>query len=358
MNLKVPDTQLNFSPALAQEIGLEPAILVSILRLYRAQHRHSIDTDELLTLAPFWSQTQVLELFGVLKARRLIQFHTSAGAFRFQFIAPPPPPPTGAVAPWQAPCTVEDDWQPSPTTLQTLAQLYIPEDFALQQLPEFRCHAIDSGQQRPNAHWNREFRKAVTRAWRYEEARTAKKRREIPMHVDWNPSPQAIQTLQRGELQIPEDFWRECLPEFRIYWIERGATSDLWGSKFAEYVRRQWKRLTVDLARGRAPAPIADDWYPSSRCLELIDKDTLIDVTFAMGLVDEFRLYWQERGHALPSWDTVFLRWAKRRWQQRDEEPRLSDRSFYDRLTDLSWAEGLIAADPGSGRSVPPRELQ
>lgn len=59
-------------------------------------------------------------------------------------------------------------------------------------------------------------------------------------------------------------------------------------------------------------AVIEGDWQPSDRCFELIDKAG-IDRAFAVALIDEFVLYWQDRQEMRHGWDATFLNHAKAR---------------------------------------------
>lgn len=61
---------------------------------------------------------------------------------------------------------------------------------------------------------------------------------------------------------------------------------------------------------------IPDDWTPSERCWELVQKAG-IPKAFATEQVDEFILYWQERGEKRPGWEATFLNRVKEQWSRR-----------------------------------------
>ena len=42
-----------------------------------------------------------------------------------------------------------------------------------------------------------------------------------------------------------------------------------------------------------------------------------MDRPFAESCLDEFRLYWQERGERRPGWEATFVNNVKRQWQNR-----------------------------------------
>jgi hypothetical protein len=101
---------------------------------------------------------------------------------------------------------------------------------------------------------------------------------------------------------------------------------------------------------GKHKATIADNWQPSDRCLELIDKAG-IDRAFAGSLVDEFVLYWQERSEKRAGWDATFLNHAKAQHEKQKSRNDLGGNgsglpstknkggSNYDRKPRISEAE-------------------
>ena len=62
-------------------------------------------------------------------------------------------------------------------------------------------------------------------------------------------------------------------------------------------------------------ARISRDWQPSDRCYELITRAG-IGRDFASGLIDEFILYWEERGDKRSGWDATFVNHSKNQWDR------------------------------------------
>lgn len=61
-----------------------------------------------------------------------------------------------------------------------------------------------------------------------------------PMTTDWQPSQTALDILsQQG---INAEFAQSCLPEFQLYWIQRGDTRPGWDACFINSVRRSWEK--------------------------------------------------------------------------------------------------------------------
>ena len=63
-------------------------------------------------------------------------------------------------------------------------------------------------------------------------------------------------------------------------------------------------------------APIPPDWTPAETTFALLEKHGL-PRWFAEGCIDEFRLYWQERGESRVGWEATFVNNAKRQWERR-----------------------------------------
>ena len=76
-------------------------------------------------------------------------------------------------------------------------------------------------------------------------------------------------------------------------------------------------------------APIPADWMPAETTYALLEKHG-IERPFAEGCLDEFRLYWTERGESRPGWEASFVNNVKRQWAHRTlsttPTPRTSQR--------------------------------
>ncbi|MBK8752337.1 MAG: hypothetical protein IPL99_12135 [Candidatus Competibacteraceae bacterium] len=61
---------------------------------------------------------------------------------------------------------------------------------------------------------------------------------------------------------------------------------------------------------------IPTDWTPAETTYALLEKHGM-DRPFAEGCIDEFRLYWQERGESRTGWEATFVNNVKRQWEHR-----------------------------------------
>ena len=62
--------------------------------------------------------------------------------------------------------------------------------------------------------------------------------------------------------------------------------------------------------------PMPADWTPAETTYALLKKHG-IERPFAESCLDEFRLYWQERGESRPGWESTFVNNVKRQWEHR-----------------------------------------
>ncbi|MEM8491248.1 MAG: DnaT-like ssDNA-binding domain-containing protein [Pseudomonadota bacterium] len=100
--------------------------------------------------------------------------------------------------------------------------------------------------------------------------------------------------------------------------------------------------------------PLPWDFMPSEDMLELLETLNGIPRAFALRQLEDFTLYWRERGSAGYAWQNKFKQHVQFRWaKQQQDQARLThggqrdtggarrtrDRSLSQDLTDRSWAE-------------------
>lgn len=360
----IPEKPLVISPSLAATIGLEEAVLLHALSELM-HHRQpeskgnyawlTAPTEQLRHLLPFWRPQDLQRIAGSLRDKGILLIASAplqeSGELRFAFnegtnseLCQPAPvsrPGSRAISP---------DWRPESDVIQQLAQYNIPSDFSAAQIPEFVTYWTERGE--PRYSWGSRFIKHVLRLWREQQTEDARRGQETPMTRDWQPSRDAVEILTR-QAGINSNFVEDAIPEFVLYWMERGEHSSTWNSRFIMHVKRQWARFTSAMEHDTLPRPLAPDWRPSE---ELFDVLTLANIprTFAEKLVPEFVLYWRDSGQLYGSWNTKFLQQVKREWsrqamansqdihhgqQQRPHRPDSTRaRTLVDELSDRSWA--------------------
>ena len=375
----IPERPLIVSPTLAATIGLEEAVMLHVLSeliAHRPQERKQglawvfLDQDSLMQALPFWAMIDIKRVQKSLMDLGLIRVQAAAGAeagWHFAInqldaegereeapIQPRRPaasrqPPSPAAPPAGGTSYSPPNWQPSREWIEKCRQHNVPEEFIRSVVPDFVLYWRDRGQSRFS--WGNTFYKHVLREWRQEQTRRGARQQEAPMSADWWPSEDALEILVRSG--VSQAFIEDAVPEFVLYWRERGVAHSAWNTKFIEHIRRQWSRYSSALGKDSQPRPIEEDWAPSPEVYDIL-RLAEIDEEYARRKVPEFVLYWRDSGQAHASWNTRFLQFIKYSWARqlnslpgsahgKDQSPaergEQSLKEAYRRFTDRSWAE-------------------
>lgn len=361
----IPERPLLISPTLAATIGLEEAVMLHVLSELIATRRLSssgagsregrwIDLDEsgLQAALPFWTPIDIRRVQASLRELGLLSVeampgssagklqrlsindgederklseesrasqaasHTADAASPRQGLpvySQPPVSPAGSGGSGSAATLIAANWQPESTWIKQCQQHNIPEEFLREKLPEFVQYWRDRGQARFS--WGNAFYKHVLKLWREEQTRRGAFEQASEMSASWRPSPQALSILHNSG--VNPHFIEDAIPEFVLYWEERGRNSaGPWNTKFIEHVRRQWARYTAMQGFDDTPRPILANWTPSADFYETLQLAE-IDVDFANARVAEFVLYWRDSQQAKASWNTTFLQFVKAEWARK-----------------------------------------
>ncbi|WP_347331463.1 DnaT-like ssDNA-binding domain-containing protein [Marinimicrobium locisalis] len=377
----ISEKPLLFSPSLAATIGLEEAILLSALNdiahylpgQYRQGQRwHRLDSSQLEHLLPFWSALDLQRVSKSLRDKGIILIdsppYSESQQLHFAFnesgqesgahspqpsSATQPPPPSSGPASGGA-NRIGPGWRPDRELMRHIAQHNVPDHFVWEQLPEFIAYWRERGES--HHAWGAKFLKHLLRQWR--EAQTEQQSRqdhEHAMHSQWRPSRDALEVLVK-HANISLAFIEDAIPEFVLYWKERGDVGRTWNSKFIQHVKRQWLRYNAALEHDTEPRRIPENWQPSRDVYDVL-KLANIDLAFAQRQVPEFVLYWRDSNQVHSSWNTKFLQHVKFHWARQhalttdnaqagqdagQQDSRRAgttrDRSLVQDLTDRSWA--------------------
>lgn len=246
---------------------------------------------------------------------------------------------------------IPEDWQPDQNWVRLCKQHSIPEDFIHQLVPEFVSYWRDRGQSRFS--WGNAFYKHVLKEWRNEQTRRGAHELASTMSGEWFPSQDALEILVNSG--ISSSFIEDAVPEFVLYWRERGVVHGAWNSKFIEHIRRQWAKFSASFGRDDTPKPIPDDWKPSIDCYEILQLAE-IDEDWAKTRIPEFVMYWKDSQQVKSSWNTVFLQFIKQDWARQlkqiesAEEANAKNQTIvgssqqrvkekFQQIADRSWAE-------------------
>ncbi len=368
------DRPIAVSPALAATIGLEEAVMVHVLAellTFRAAERlesHPNLDFVLLNEAdagkffPFWKPEDIDRIRLKLMQLDMLVYEphpTEEGAawYALQRMDSAPRQQSRVRRRRGTTGPIPPDWQPDPEWILQCRHQNIPEDFIHAQVSRFVLYWRERGEARFS--WGNQFYNHVLKLWREEQTASGARERFGDMSWEWRPDEFAVGILLSDD--VNRNFIEDAIPEFVLYWMERGVMRDAWNSKFIKHVQRQWELLQDPAFNDRKPKQIARDWQPVAACLEILQL-AQIDEKWALGQVPEFVLYWRETGEARASWGMIFLQRMKQLWARRlegkaagvvdlgesmyERENARDDRDWVEFHTDQWWADESAVDKP------------
>ena len=373
----LPERPLLISPSLAATIGLQEALMLQVLAdLLEFREPMALSNSpelkgvkvaysELLSLLGFWELKDIkyiqanLQNLGMLTVESttaddeiLVAINDkghakvkSGNEIAKSTSKMPKVPNSGAAS------LIPIDWQPDQNWIRLCEQHSIPEQFIYTLIPEFVNYWRDRGQSRFS--WGNAFYKHVLKEWRNEQTRKGVHESATTMSATWFPNPDAVEILENAD--INRSFIEDAVPEFVLYWQERGVVHGAWNTKFIEHIRRQWAKFAASFGRDDTPKAISGDWQPSVDCFEILALAE-IDEDWAKSRVPEFVLYWKDSQQVKSSWNTVFLQFIKQDWARQLKHLETTEASDaenqsiagssqqrvkekFQQIADRSWAE-------------------
>jgi hypothetical protein len=405
------DTVIPLSVTLAATLGLEDALLLTVIHeasRQQGQSRVRLRREFLRQQLAFWDDSSIRRILASLIDKGLLALYSpmypesnelivdmevnaheqaaplasAASPVAHQRYQPQPAAPNASYAgnsghttasPRQ-PLSVSNSttpprhgplhgqWQPSPDCLARLQQHGIQTAFIWTQLDAFLLQGQEQGANRND--WNTRFFRFVKSQWVYAQNDASRQQRQqeeekertsfriasdeaTPISGNWRPSEDAMHILQRSGIELL--FIEDAIPEFVLYWRERGDAVKTWNSKFIQHIRQQWARYSASMERSTLPLPITTNWQPSQDCYDILVM-AHIDAEFARRKVAEFVLYWRDSGQVHNSWNSRFLQYVKQEWAKQLNRPtgepngqasaRASDTTAHaslDQLLDNDW---------------------
>lgn len=359
MSSLITESPLQFSAQLAETIGLEEAIMLQLLHdaaLLQTGTHYQVAVSALQQRLSFWSLADMQRVIKSLCDKGVLQqlsppvSQIETLLYRFDTPLQRETPIAAAPVLARGANKISPYWQPDETVLQQLAQHNISADFARQQVNEFVTYWRERGE--ISHSWQARFLKHVMRAWQIQRSEpwlAQANETPQPLQAMWQPSQDALEILQRNG--INSRFIEDAVPEFVLYWREKGTATNTWNSKFIQHVKQQWARYTSSLQHDTEPRRIPANWQPSRDVYDIL-RMANIDANFAKSCIDEFVLYWKDSNKLQNSWNTKFLQHVKYCWanqhqliggynaqQQNATGQGAAAGSFIEKHTDRSWAE-------------------
>lgn len=158
-----------------------------------------------------------------------------------------------------------------------------------------------------------------------------------PIPKNWSPNPETMGML--AQHNIPEYFIWDLVPEFELYWRERGESALTWGNKFLKHVLKHWREFQASPPATPAQR-LPKNWLPSQEAVEALTSSG-IDELFIASLVPEFVIFWHESNRAHQAWNAKFMNHVKHQWETRQTPGPKSTRDLTldEQLNDRTWAE-------------------
>lgn len=131
---------------------------------------------------------------------------------------------------------INKSWQPSEDALEILERMGINRNFIVDAIPEFILYWQERNE--PMGTWNSKFVAHTKRQWARFTHTLKNDSEPRVIQADWRPNTDVMEVLALAN--IDSSFAASLVPEFVVYWRERGELHHSWGTKFLQYVKQKW----------------------------------------------------------------------------------------------------------------------
>lgn len=133
--------------------------------------------------------------------------------------------------------------------------------------------------------------------------------------MNFYPSEDLVK--QACNLGIEEEFLRDQLPSFNLFWKGKDLKPHLKESKFLQYALKNWREKEKIEYQESKKVLIDQNWQPSEDARSIL-KGLEIGDSFIESLLPEFILFWKEKRIKSNSWNSTFLNHAKKQWARKN----------------------------------------
>lgn len=326
-------SSIKISKEIAKTLGLNQAVLLEIIQsIILLRKINEVSLKDILSETPFWEQRKVQKNIESLVSKGILKELNNKHTFKlgsydqkFQDSFP------GTYSKFKGneETNIEQRWKPKPETIVQAKEYGIPDEFTYSQLKEFIHFYKEKGEQ--NRSWDLKFLRYVIKEWRKREIEVNKASKRKPINKDWLPDGEALEILYKSG--VTKEFIENEIPEFTLYWQDKGEVSDTWNSRFISHIRRQWARSQNLINNSDLPTPMNKEWLPSKDFYEVLSLSE-VDKEFADSCIKEFILYWQETGQSHNSWNSKFFRHVKFQWERGSKN---SERNL-NKIIEANWS--------------------
>lgn len=141
--------------------------------------------------------------------------------------------------PNKKPVSMTNQWQPAAHTVEYLEKLDIDPQFIDDCVAEFVHKWIENGSFRNN--WGDLFCQHVSKQWTYFREGVTVNPTATIINNDWAPTPECVELL-KTQCEMDETFIASQIPEFILYWRNRGEPKHSWDSIFIRHLKYVWAK--------------------------------------------------------------------------------------------------------------------
>lgn len=362
----IPEKPLLVYPSLAATVGLDESVMLSALNdlvvhiegeTNNDYRWFTLSRDQLEQALPFWDLRDIQRVSTNLREKGIIIIASapvqSDTQFKFAFNEAAAPPSStrqaqpnhqtvaNSAAPNQNQARpvaagknfISASWQPSEVSLTQLAQLNIPAEFALQQLPEFVTYWRERNE--PQRSWDQKFISWVIPRWRSFEEQQQRRTKASAIAAAWQPSEQCVQELEQRK--IPRQFILDQVMEFVRYWQATGEQHIAWEAKFIQRVTSRWADMESKRNVSNEAMPISNNWRPSEDAMDVMVVKSEIPASFIDDTIAEFIIYWQEKGTRSNTWNSMFIKHVRLQWHRYQHAINSSDHNCEAHVIPENW---------------------
>ena len=303
-----------FSKDIAESIGLEEAIIFETIK---SQETKRISSKELIKFLSYISERKILKCLQKLKKLNLIELDSDFASLK---IIKTRPIKTKAIRDNSSSFLREITFQAK--------QLCVKKKTIQINLDHLKKR-LSSNRQK-NIIRDEILKYLVT------EQKKSNKQNYLPnkkrsIEKTWLPNMDAVSILKSAE--VSEEFISNSIPEFILFWREKGFKSDSWNTLFINHVRKEWAKFTNKINDKNKPKKMIASWEPDPSCYDVL-KLAKISKKFAMEQLVEFRIFWIDSNEIMTSWNSKFIQHVKYKWYKKN--PQAS--GIISRLNDKEWA--------------------
>ena len=135
--------------------------------------------------------------------------------------------------------------------------------------------------------------------------------------VTMNFYPSEDLVKQACNLGIEEDFLGDQLPSFNLFWKGKDLKPHLKESKFLQYALKNWREKEKIEYQESKKVLIDSNWLPSEDAMSILKSLNMND-SFIESLLPEFILFWKDKRIKSNSWNSTFLKHAKKQWARKN----------------------------------------